>query len=407
LWFATSGHLVSIDPARVTDDKTSLQVLLQDVLVNGSVVRTGSHSPLTIEGRHLQNLEFDYIAVDLRSPGRVSYQYMLDGQDPDWQDVGSRRQAYYTNLPPGSYRFRVRAANGTGPWNELQAGVPFTVSPAFYQTKVFFVFCMFAAVGLTWVIYRWRLHEIADQMDAQFEARLSERTRIAQELHDTLLQGVLSASMQLHVANDQLEPAARAKPLLERVLELLGRVVEDGRNAVTGLRVSSEHTRDLAEVFSRIPAEIAAATTVEFRVLEEGTPRSVHPLIRDEIYRIGREAVTNAFRHSHAKAIEVAVDYDVDELRLQVRDNGCGMDVKTLQSGRDGHWGLSGMRERAEKIGGSLKLWSSAESGTEVDLRVPARIAFESRSRNGNFKFKSAYAKARQKIVHDGERNTG
>jgi signal transduction histidine kinase/ligand-binding sensor domain-containing protein len=406
LWFATSGHLVSIDPANIGNERSSPQVVLQNALVNGSVMPVEENGTFTVEGRHLQNLEFDYIAVDLRSPNRITYQYMLEGQDENWQDVGSRRQAYYTNLPPGKYRFRVRAASGTGPWNELQSGMPFTVSPAFYQTKTFLFLCILAAAAFTWIVYRWRLHQIASRLDSQFETRLSERTRIAQELHDTLLQGVLSASMQLNVANDQMEPHSPGKPIVERVLQLMGRVVEDGRNAVQGLRVSREYTRDLSEAFAQIPGELGVENGADFRVIEEGTPCSVHPLIRDEIYCIGREAVANAFRHARAKSIEVALNYEAQELRLVVRDNGCGMDARTLEAGRDGHWGLSGMRERADKIGADLKLWSGPERGTEINLRVPGRIAFKSRPSTGMSKLMSVFHSS-TKIDPTSERQTG
>jgi signal transduction histidine kinase/ligand-binding sensor domain-containing protein len=388
LWFATSGHLVSIDPAEVKNEQTAPQVLLQSVLVNGSVMRLSEAGALRVEARHLHTLEFDYIAVDLRSPHRVQYQYRLDGQDTDWQDVGARRQAYYTNLPPGRYQFHVRAAMGTGPWSEMQAGLPFTVSPAFYQTRWFFLLCALAALALSWGFYRRRVGQVAERLDSQYQARLSERTRIAQELHDTLLQGVLSASMQLNVANDQMEPQS-AKPIVERVLQLLGRVIEDGRNAVQGLRVSNERTENLARSFSQIPEELGIRETESFRVIEEGAPRPVNPLVRDDIYRIGREAVANALRHSQARSIEVSIDYAMEELRLHVRDNGCGMDSKMLNTGRERHWGLSGMRERAQKIGGSLTLWSSRESGTEVDLRVPAQIAFRTNGSNGPSKWTS------------------
>ena len=383
LWFATSGHLVSIDPASFKKEQSAPNVLLQNVRVNGSVVRFGEASPILVGSRGFKNLEFDYIAVDLKSPNRVVYQYMLEGQDKDWQDVGGRRQAYYTNLPPGSYRFRVRAASGTGQWSEMQAGLPLTITPAFYQTRWFLFLCIAIAGCLIWVAYHWRIHQVAERLDSQFEARLFERTRIAQELHDTLLQGVLSASMQLNVAQDQLSSDSPARPLVVRVLELMGTVVEDGRKAVHGLRISGNGAHDLQQAFSRIPQEIALEGAAEYRLVAEGTSRPLHPIIRDEVYRIGREAVTNAFRHSQARTVEVDLHYGGDELRVSVRDNGCGIDPQVLHAGKEGHWGLSGMRERTEKIGGKLRLWSSADGGTEVDLRVPGRIAFESRPSPG------------------------
>jgi signal transduction histidine kinase len=186
--------------------------------------------------------------------------------------------------------------------------------------------------------------------------------------------------MQLHVANDLLAAESPAKPLLQRVLQLMGNVIEEGRNAVRDLRVSKDGPQDLEEAFSRIPEELVAKNGTDYRVIVEGASRALHPMVRDEVFRIGREAVANAFRHSGATSIEVALEYGVHELRVSVRDNGCGIEPQVLRSGRDGHWGLSGMRERAERAGANLRVWSSAASGTQVDLRVPARIAFESQT---------------------------
>ena len=209
------------------------------------------------------------------------------------------------------------------------------------------------------------------------DARLSERTRIAQELHDTLLQGVLSASMQLGVADDQLSADSPAKPLIRRVLELMKHVIDEGRDAVSGLRVSKQDLEDLEKGFSRTAAQLSLGGTTEFRVVVDGSRRSLHPAIHDEVYRIVQEAVTNAFRHSGAKSIEVNLVYGAEELRVSVRDDGNGIDSQVLQLGREGHWGLPGMRERAEKIGAKLKVWSSGTTGTEVELRVPGSVAFE------------------------------
>ena len=230
----------------------------------------------------------------------------------------------------------------------------------------------FIAAFLSWSIAR-RFIEL------RLDERVNERTRIAHELHDTLLQEVQSASMQLNVANDQLGQESPAKPLVERVLGLMQGAIEDARNAVRSLRPSKGETEDLDEAFSRIPRELEAQGVADFRVIVEGSPHPLRPLIRDEVYRIGREAVVNAFRHSGATSIEVALEYEAHQLRLLVRDNGGGIDPHVLQSGVDGHWGLQGMRERAERTGAKLKVWSSPARGTEVELRIPGRIAFESR----------------------------
>jgi len=380
LWFATSGHLVSMDPTAVRGKQAAPNVLLQSVLVNGSAIRYDGGASVVLDSRHLMNLEFDYIGIDLQSPDRVVYQYMLEGQDKQWQDVGARRQAYYTNLAPRSYRFRVRAASGTGQWSELQTGLPLTITPAYYQAKWFFLLCITVSVLLAWAAYEWRMRQMRARLDSQFEARLSERTRIAQELHDTLLQGFLSASMQLSVVHLQLPSEWPAKPMVSRILELMRQVTDEGRNAVRGMRLSAGTADDLEQAFSRIPHDMALESAAHFRLIVEGQVRPLHPLIRDDVYRIGREAIINAFRHSDASKIEVELRYSDSDLMVRVRDDGCGIDQQVLRHGREGHWGLSGMRERATKIGGKLAVWSRAKGGTEIELSVPSRIAFRPES---------------------------
>jgi signal transduction histidine kinase len=231
----------------------------------------------------------------------------------------------------------------------------------------------FIATFFGWAITR-RISEL------RLEERLSERTRIARELHDTLLQGVISASMQLHVAVDQLPSDSPAKPLLSRVLQVMGQVIEEGRNAVRGFRSIERETQDLGREFSRVPQELDVKEQIDFRVVVEGHPQSLHPVIREEVYSIGREALVNSFRHSGASRIEVELQYSASQLRILVRDDGCGVDAQLLESGRHGHWGLSGMRERAERIGAKLKISSRAGDGTEVEIRVPGDVAFESHS---------------------------
>jgi signal transduction histidine kinase len=220
------------------------------------------------------------------------------------------------------------------------------------------------------------MHELRTQLTLRYEERLAERTRIAQDLHDTLLQGLVSASMQLHVANDHLASDSPAKPLVGRVMQLMGQVIEEGRDAVRGLRSTGGNADDLETAFSRAGQEFGNDHVKDVRVIVEGTPRQLHPIIRDEAYRIGREALANAFRHSHANKIEIEIDYSPKHLRLLIRDDGAGIDADVLHSGRDGHWGLAGMRERAENIGARLKVFSRANAGTEVELVIPSQVAF-------------------------------
>jgi len=250
--------------------------------------------------------------------------------------------------------------------------------PAFWQRWWFPLVGVVAGALVIFGVHRLWLHQTIRKLNLRFEERLGERMRVAQELHDTLLQGLLSVSMQLHVVADQLPPDSPARPGLDRVLQLMRQVIEEGRNALRGLRSSAEMAHDLESSFSRIPQELSSQEGTDFRIIVQGPTLRLQPGIRDEVYRIGREAVLNAFRHSGAGNIEVELKYAPDQLKVLVRDNGCGIDPHVVEHGRDGHWGLCGMRERAERIGAKLRLWSRSGEGTELELRIPANIAFES-----------------------------
>jgi signal transduction histidine kinase len=216
-----------------------------------------------------------------------------------------------------------------------------------------------------------------EEMQARLEERRAERKRIAQDLHDTVLQEFLGASLQLQVVVGQLPANSPVKLRLNRVVEMMGRVVEGVRLAVCGLRSSNTEGVDLAEAFARIPKDLGTGDQIELRVLVLGSPKRLKPVVRDEVFRIGHEALLNAFRHSRATRIEVELQYTATRFRLVVRDDGCGIDPELLHPGRDGHWGLPGMRERAERIGARLRVWSRRATGTELELAIAARLAFE------------------------------
>ena len=373
LWFANDSVLQMLDPGRLGTNRLAPPVHIQRIIVDSksySATETLNLPPRT------RSLEINYAALSMVIPQKVRYRYKLEGHDQDWLDVGIRRNALYNDLPPRKYRFRVIACNNDGVWNEEGATIEFTIAPAFYQTWWFVLLCATAISGLVWAAYRWRVRWIAAQLDRQFEERLAERTRIAQDLHDTLLQGVLSASMQLHVANNQLSEDAPAKPLVARVLELMGHAVNEGRNALRGLRLYDEGVQDLDQAYVGVSQEFASDQTADFRVILEGKPCALHPMIRDEVYLIGREAIVNAFRHSRAKNIEVEIKYAPRELRVLIRDDGCGIDQQVLRSGRDGHFGFSGMRERAERIGAQLKVLNRPDAGTEIEVFILGKVAY-------------------------------
>ena len=248
--------------------------------------------------------------------------------------------------------------------------------PAVWQTWWVLLDAAVAFALAVAVLFRVRMHNVTRQLSLRLEERLAERTRIAQELHDTLLQDFLSVSMQLHVANDQLAVDSPAKPLVARALDMMGRVIEGGRNTVQGLRSSSWGSQDLEKAFSQIQQELAVSKQARLRVIVEGVARPLRPVIGDDVFLIGREALANAFHHSGASEIEVELQYAADQLKLLVRDNGCGIASDVLQTTHDGHWGLSGMRERTGRIGAKLRVLTRAAAGTEVELAVPGHIAY-------------------------------
>jgi signal transduction histidine kinase/ligand-binding sensor domain-containing protein len=377
LWFRTTSGAVYIDPEHLSRNAIPPPVFVRSLDSEGTeyALTTSLKLPVRTTRVHIA-----YTALNFSVPERVRFRYKLEGTDKDWQDVGTRREAFYTNLRPGHYRFHVIACNNDGVWNEEGAALGFNILPAFYQTNWFLLLCVTAAGWLAWAAYRWRVRQVTARLDLQFRERLSERTRVAQDLHDTLLQDVLSASLQLQVAEAHLahDAPAKAKPIVSDVLALMGNAIEGGRKAVRGLRTWHEEASDLTQAFSRIPQELAMPPEVGYRVTVEGQSRPLHPLVRDEVYRIGREALVNAFRHSAARSIEVELQYGTDQLRILVRDDGCGIDPQVLHTGREGHWGLAGMRERAERIGAGLKVSSRPAGGTEVELCVPSGVAFRS-----------------------------
>ncbi|HEY3619767.1 MAG TPA: two-component regulator propeller domain-containing protein [Candidatus Sulfotelmatobacter sp.] len=374
IWISVKGGLSVVDPSHLASSWSPAIAHIESVRADGIAITP--IDSIRVPADH-KRITFAYTALSLAVPERIRFRYFLENFDRQWSEPSTAREAVYTNLGPGTYRFRVLASNSYGEWNGSESVIRFEVEPASWQTWWFRLTSAALLASVVLVFYRLHLHRLTQQLNMRFEERLAERTRIAQELHDTLLQGFLSASMQLHVADDQLPTDSPAKPLITRVLALMGRVIDEGRNAVRGLRSDPGDAHDLGQAFSRVAQEFVMQG-VDFRVVMEGLPRALHPVIRDEVYRIGRESLVNAIRHSGASKIEVEVDYSASNLRVLVRDNGCGIDPQVLRAGRDGHWGLPGMRERAENVGAKLRLWSRVTAGTEVELTVPGRIAFQS-----------------------------
>jgi len=375
IWFSLNRSLSVVEPRRAVNSSPAAIVHMFAVTADGRLMDSSSTVRLPSPR---QRITFGFGGVSLGVPERVRYRYRLDPFDDDWSEPTPAREASYTNLQPGGYTFRVMASNSDGIFNGPEAVVPLAIGRVFWQTGWFRAAIVGSLLAIALGVYRLRLHQMTRQLNVRFEERLAERTRIAQELHDTLLQGFLSASMQLHVATDSLPDDSPARPGLTRVGALMRQVIDEGRNAVRGLRSAGGGTYDLEQALSKVQQELGVGSAAGFRVIVEGQPRPLNPLVRDEVYRIGREALVNAFRHSKASTVEVELEYAPKHMRMLVRDDGVGIEPEVLKSGSDGHWGLSGMRERAERIGARFKVFSRAAAGTEVELWIPSHIAWES-----------------------------
>jgi signal transduction histidine kinase/ligand-binding sensor domain-containing protein len=373
IWLSLAGGLSVVDPARAAARALPALTHIEHISADGTALALGESIRIP-SGR--RRVTVGYTGLSLSVPERVRFRYRLDGFDRDWSAPVRDRHAVYTNLAPGEYVFRVTASNSDGLWNGAEATMRFAVAPMIWQTAWFRFSALLLGLAGVWGIYRLRVLQVARRLNLRFEERLAERTRIAQELHDTLLQGFLSASMQLHVAAESLPQGSPAKASLEGVLVLMRRVIEEGRSALRGLRSATSTPDDLAQAFAGIQQEFAVPGQAEYRVIVEGQPRALAPLIRDEVYRITREAIVNAFRHSGAARVELELQYTPGGLKMLVRDDGRGIDPQVLNTGSDGHWGLPGMRERAERIGARLKVSTRLAAGTEVELSVPGAVAF-------------------------------
>ena len=312
------------------------------------------------------------------SPESNRYRYKLEGLDRNWYEVGSNnRRATYTTLPAGSYTFRVQAAAARGAWSDPGTSLQIVILPAWWSTWWFRTLYVALFAFAIWIAYAGRVRHLSRQLAMRMQERVDERTRIARDSHDTLLQGLASASLQLEVADRQIAADATAKPIVQRVSQLLRQQIDESRQTVRRLRLRRSQEENLERALTQISNDLAAPRKIGYQVVVEGAPRSLRPLVRDEIYRIGAEALANAFRHAHASAVETVLEYGRDHFRLLVRDDGQGIDPEVLRADREGHFGLSGLRERAAKIGARRKVRTAAGAGTEIDLVVPAVAAFE------------------------------
>jgi len=354
---------------------------IQDVLLNGKVAVDREHGPIEIKSSTdaLSDLEIDYVGIDLTSPERVTYKYMLEGEDKTWRLAGGRRQAFYSHLSPGRYRFKVLASTDGEQWAELATPLVFAIAPAFYQTSWFFLGCGLVAIALLYVLYLLRVQVVTHRIRERMKERSSERLRIARELHDTLLQAIHGLVLRIHFAAEALPSTEPVRASLQEALSRADAVILEGRRRVQDLRDEVPDAGNLAAQIARIGEELEIQKRMAFRITEAGQRQELDLGVQRELCLIAREALTNALRHSKAKSAEILLTYGESIFLMKCIDSGVGVEPSVLTRGnRSGHWGLVGMRERALSIQSTIQIWSSPRGGTEIEIRVPARKAYRS-----------------------------
>jgi signal transduction histidine kinase len=372
LWFATAGHVVSVDPAAVARQRALPHIVIESIVSDGVRQAVPGSGAVEIRAR---NLQIDYVGISLASPQRVTYRYKLDGEDTEWQEAGARRQAFYTSLAPGRYRFHVAAAIGDGRWTELELPGDVVVPPAFYQTTWFMVASAIALITVLGIGHEFRVQQITQQVRDRLKQRAAERAQISRDLHDTLLQGIHGLMLRFHFVAQQIPEGAPERRVMEEALTTADKVIEEGRDRVRSLRAEALSKEDLANRLAQVGTALNWDHSVQFSVATEGSSPALHPIVEDELFMIGREAVTNSFRHAGASRIDVEINSDGDAIRLRCVDNGQGIGAEILSTPEaNNHFGHLGMRERAEKIGATLKCRSAPGQGTEITVTVPGRL---------------------------------
>ena len=377
LWFANGSVLQMIDPSHLYKNALVPPVHIERLIADRETYSSTHEArmpPLT------HQVEIDYSALSFVVPQKVLFRYKLEGHDVDWQSPGTRRQAFYNDLGPGTYTFRVLACNNDGVWNETGATLKFSVAPAWYQTIWFRVLWITAACIFIWVLYQIRVRSIARALSARFDERLDERTRMALELHDTFLQTVQGSKMvaddALDIASDQL----RMRHALEKLSLWLGQAVTEGRAALHALRVSTTERNHLAESLDRSAKEYSRQTSISVALTVIGDAVDQHPIVRDEVARIAEEAIRNACAHSNASQLSIELRYARD-LSLCIKDNGVGIIPEIIDAGKAGHYGLMGMRERSARIRARITITSTLNAGTQIILIVPGDVVYRRKKR--------------------------
>jgi signal transduction histidine kinase len=373
VWYATGGVIQMIDPDHPYKNGVSPPVHVDQLIADSRPFQPAGQ-PRIPPNTH--NLELDYTAPSFSVPQKVLFRYFLEGHDKTWQGPVTRRQAFYTDLRPGNYLFHVVACNNSGVWNDIGAVAAFNVEPTFYQTVWFKASMAFAFVGVLWALYLLRLKQATAHVQERLLGQMEERERIARELHDTLLQGFQGITLRMQGVSKNMPFQDPLRKMMDEVLDRADEVLREARQRVRNLRRRTTDENELPDRLTKCGQELSKDHAANFTLAIVGELKVLESTVLDEAYRIIAEALTNAFRHASASKIETEVTYDTSVLRVTVRDDGVGINGAMRSNGHSGHWGLTGMRERAEVIRAELNIWSRESAGTEVELAIPASIAY-------------------------------
>jgi ligand-binding sensor domain-containing protein/signal transduction histidine kinase len=410
LFFGGYSGGVAFVPENVQATPPIPRVVLTSLEVSGAIVPIGPNellhesisytSRLTL-GHQQDSFTLQFAGIDYASPNANRIRYMMEGFDPRWyENRGNIRRATYSTLPAGDYDFRVQAASARGSWSEPGTSLHITVLPPWWATWWFRTAYTAFAVLVLAAAYVIRMRQLSRQLTIRMEERIDERTRLARDLHDTFFQSVQGLLLTFNTASALLKKDEPARVIIDEALVKSDRVMLEGRELVLDLRGPSNKTTELADALGLAGSDLNKTYPTGFQVAVIGDPRPLHPIVFEEMHRFGREALSNAFRHAHAKMIEAELHYERNQLRIRIRDDGVGIDEEILHRGfRAGHWGLPGMRERAAKIGGHVDIWSRPGAGTEIELRVPAMAAYASPSRRSLLGWFTATARTREDPV--------
>jgi signal transduction histidine kinase len=365
LWFPTIKGVAMIDPERLKTNSHAPPVVIEQIRIDDQSFAPSERFELPAG---TTRFDLDFTAPSFVAPEKVRFKYKLEGFDKDWIDSGTRRVAYYTNLRPGTYTFRVIASNNDGVWNQSGATVSLYLKPFFYQTYWFYALCLLVLVLLAWLLFRLRVRG----MQRQFSAVLAERTRIAREIHDNLAQEMSGLSVQLEVVARTMPPGTdAAMSALDRARRQVRHGIAEARRYVWELRSPTLENNDLPTALAETARRLTHDTAVHAQVEVNGTFRPLAEAVEGNLLRIGQEAINNAVKHARAQRILVNLVFDTKRVQLIVRDDGRGFNDQVAGNGREGHFGLIGMRERAAQIGGTLSIQSTDDAGTEVVADVP------------------------------------